>query len=134
MKCQNCGAESRVGLKFCPQCGYPLVNNPKTVVQSKSENQLEEAAVRINIEPVSNSKENEYIELVTYKCRNCGANLSYSGNILSTTCPYCRTEYVVKTETIQKEERPEGVLPFLVTQDQATKQFNDWLAKGFWDC
>ena len=132
MKCQNCSAESRDGLKFCPQCGYPYVNDLKTVVQSRSDNQLEKEAVRINVENNSNSQDNAYIELITYKCRNCGANLSYSGNTLSTSCPYCRTEYIVKTETIQKEARPEGILPFLVTQDQAIKVFNNWLSKGFW--
>ena len=132
MKCQNCGKELREGLKFCPHCGNQIVNKSEPVEQSKSEIASEETAVTINIEPESSSRKESYIELVTYKCSNCGANLSYSGNTLSTNCPYCGTVYVVKKETIQEEVRPEGILPFLVTQDQAIEQFRGWLVKGFW--
>ena len=125
MKCQNCGKESSEGLKFCVYCGKPLDASDEAVLK-----EFLEKAIKIKIE--LHKTEGSGVELYSFKCHNCGANLSYTKDSLSTTCPYCRTSYVAHAATIQEDVRPEKILPFIVTDDQAKKEFMNWLSKGFW--
>ncbi len=64
------------------------------------------------------------------KCENCGATICYSARERSLTCPYCDSNYVVEAST-EDTVRPEGVIPFTVTREQASARFREWLGSGF---
>ena len=66
----------------------------------------------------------------TVSCPNCGAKLDLSTDRQSAECPFCATPVVTDTGTTRML-KPQGVLPFVVTQDQARAALDDWL-KGLW--
>jgi len=66
------------------------------------------------------------------KCRGCGASFVLPPQTLSTACPYCASPYVVEQTETRTLIPPEGILPFVVTQDQAQHAVLDWYrSQGF---
>ena len=60
-----------------------------------------------------------------YVCKNCGAKLMTEETTTATQCPYCGSPTVLP-ERIEGGVKPEKVIPFAVTQQQAQKQFEDY--------
>ena len=46
-------------------------------------------------------------------------------------CPFCGSEQLDK-QPDAKEIAPDGVVPFVVTRDQAVAKMREWLGQGFW--
>ena len=46
-------------------------------------------------------------------------------------CPFCGSEQLDK-QPDAKEIAPDGVVPFVVTRDQAVAKMRQWLGQGFW--
>ena len=130
MKCQNCGKELSKSWKFCVYCGKPLDALGKADVKKPRKSKTLKITIKVKTE--LNKIEVSGVELYSYVCQNCGFNLSYTKDYLSKTCPYCRTNYVEQVATLQENVRPEKIIPFIVTNDQAKKEFMNWLSKGFW--
>lgn len=66
----------------------------------------------------------------TVSCPNCGAKLDLSSVSQSAQCPFCATPVVTDTgET--RLIKAQGVLPFVLSEDQARAALQDWL-KGLW--
>jgi predicted RNA-binding Zn-ribbon protein involved in translation (DUF1610 family) len=63
-----------------------------------------------------------------YTCQDCGASFVLGPERLSFTCPYCASVYVAEQTEVRKLVPPEGVIPFVVTQDQARRVAFEWLA------
>ncbi|WP_207102037.1 zinc ribbon domain-containing protein [Paracoccus shandongensis] len=59
-------------------------------------------------------------------CPNCGAQIEMGEASHASACPFCATPVVTDTGTSRKI-KPQGVLPFRVTEDQAHKAMEDWL-------
>ncbi|MCZ0961639.1 zinc ribbon domain-containing protein [Paracoccus benzoatiresistens] len=59
-------------------------------------------------------------------CPNCGAQIEMGEATHASACPFCATPVVTDTGTSRKI-KPQGVLPFRVTEDQARKAMEDWL-------
>lgn len=66
----------------------------------------------------------------TMSCPNCGARIEIDGSNHAGLCPFCATPVVTDTGTARLL-KPQGVLPFLLTEDQARAALDDWL-KGLW--
>ncbi len=60
------------------------------------------------------------------KCQSCGASFVLPARTLSTACPYCASPYVIEQTESRLLIPPEGILPFLVTQDQAQRAVLEW--------
>ncbi len=60
-----------------------------------------------------------------YVCQNCGAELVTDGNTTATECAYCGSPAILPDQ-IRGGVRPERVVPFKVTKEQAVKQFQDY--------
>ena len=63
-------------------------------------------------------------------CPNCGADITLSPQIHATVCPFCATPFVGHTG-VERRIKPQGVLPFRVTEAEARKALTDWL-HGLW--
>ncbi len=57
------------------------------------------------------------------KCPNCGADLDATAKTTSSRCHYCDT-YLVLDEHLKDNYRPDVVLPFQVSKNQATEILN----------
>lgn len=60
-----------------------------------------------------------------YTCEACGAELMTEGTTTATECPYCGSPTILP-DRIEGSVKPEKVIPFTVTKEQAQKQFEDY--------
>lgn len=65
-------------------------------------------------------------EVRALSCPNCGARIEIDGDTHATTCPFCATPVVTDTGTTRRI-KPQGVLPFVLTEEQARAAMEDWL-------
>lgn len=66
----------------------------------------------------------------TLSCPNCGAKIEVTSDSHATHCPFCATAVVTDTGTTRLI-KPQGVLPFVITDAQAKSALESWLA-GLW--
>ena len=60
-----------------------------------------------------------------YICKNCGAELMTEDSTTATECPYCGSPTILP-DRIEGGVKPEMVVPFRITKEQAQKQFEDY--------
>lgn len=65
------------------------------------------------------------------QCKGCQAKLVLARE-LSTHCPYCGSAHIIEIET-REMMQPEGIIPFVVTAEDAQKTFRHWLNKNVKD-
>ncbi|WBU65098.1 zinc ribbon domain-containing protein [Paracoccus aerodenitrificans] len=61
-------------------------------------------------------------------CPNCGAKFELGTGTHASECPFCATPVVTDTGAT-RQIKPQGVLPFVVTEDQARAALEDWLGR-----
>lgn len=107
--CEACGSPVEPGDKFCPACGAP---------------QGEAAALPVEQPPP---------EQKHFHCNNCGSDVSTDPDQRSYTCPFCDSTYVVEISPEESSrQRPEFVIGFAVTREQAEEKFFTWLRDNSW--
>ncbi len=60
-----------------------------------------------------------------YLCEGCGAELMTEGTTTATECPYCGSPTILP-DRIEGGVKPEKVIPFTVTKEQAQQQFEEY--------
>ena len=66
-------------------------------------------------------------------CETCGAEVATDPNQRSYVCPFCDSTYVVEIPPDQSgRQRPEFVIGFAITPDQAQEKFRKWLSANSW--
>lgn len=65
----------------------------------------------------------------SFTCQTCGVSFVLGPDVLSLTCPYCASAYVVETSETRELIPPEGIIPFVLTQEEAHEALRKWLAK-----
>ncbi len=69
-------------------------------------------------------------QVKTLSCPNCGAKIEVTSEQTASTCPFCATPVVTDTGSA-RQLKPQGVLPFVITEAQAKSALEDWM-KGLW--
>lgn len=138
-KCPNCGA----GLLFSPEnqkfhCEFCDSQFEQPYLERLAKEEERRAAERAKKERAApESKEQEQGGLV-YLCPSCGAEIVTDGTTAATFCYFCQNP-VVLSGRLADEYRPDSVLPFTVTKEDAVQRFLGWTAKkkfvptGFFD-
>jgi ribosomal protein S27E len=62
----------------------------------------------------------------TTTCPSCNAQVEFQGADHATECPFCATPVVVDTGT-QRHIKPQAVVPFALTEDQARAAMITWM-------
>ena len=65
-------------------------------------------------------------EVRSTSCPSCGAVVEFSGASHATLCPFCATPVVVDTGTYRRL-KPQALVPFAMTEDQARDALTKWL-------
>lgn len=65
------------------------------------------------------------------RCTKCGATTTLDPGAAAGACAFCGTPAVVEAPARSDLVRPEGVLPFRISRDDAAGRFRTWLA-GLW--
>jgi hypothetical protein len=106
--CVACGSPVEPWDKFCPACGSPH----ETPQQQAPAQQV----------PVQRS----------FRCESCGSQVATDPDRRSYVCPFCDSTYVVELPADVGRQRPEFVIGFAVTRDEAHAKFRDWIRKNSW--
>ena len=120
----------------CPCCGGPLKfsgESGKLECTACGNNYEPEALEMLNAsesgEQISfeHPKEGFRAEegVQAYLCKNCGAELITEDTTTAAECPYCGSPTILP-DRIEGGVKPEKVIPFVVTKEQAQKQFEDY--------
>jgi DNA-directed RNA polymerase subunit RPC12/RpoP len=125
--CQQCGGK----LTFTPDgasltCAY--CNRRLTLYQAIEEGAMVEeqdfavalATARGHTRPVA---------MQSFDCRGCGASFVRGPDVLSLTCPYCASAYVVELPQTRQLIPPEGIIPLAITQTEASDTLHRWLVE-----
>lgn len=144
--CENCGASLRYqpGQEYlvCDYCGHrqqivdPSADHgqvrsriPKTghALQwdaAHKSPQLTEIPLEKGLRLDAGSDMAEDIR--TLSCPNCGARIQITGASHARDCPFCATPVVTDTGAT-RQIKPQGVLPFVLSEDQAQMAMENWL-------
>ncbi len=112
---------------ICRTCSGKLVYNPASqmleCVSCGGKYRPED------VEDANAELHSKYYDTNVYICPQCGAEVITSDTEVSTFCVYCGNPAVV-FDRIAKEYRPDGIVPFTVTREEAVKNINAKLRKN----
>lgn len=113
--CAACGAPREGSSKFCVACGLPMETPDVPVVVAGRSGSSVSA-----------------IPTHTFQCKNCGSEVATSLDQRSYKCPFCDSTYVTELPAQRGRQRPEFVIGFTVTSQQAKEKFFEWLRSNSW--
>ncbi len=123
--CEACGADIRwdpgVAALKCPYCGTEKV----IVAAGHISEKPVDAALRAPRDLGWGAARK------VIACKNCGAHTTLEPNISASACAFCGAATVVEVPADANLVRPEGLLPFAVTKEAATRTFQTWIS-GLW--
>lgn len=155
--CENCGASLRFRpgqqMLVCDYCGHrQSIGDGAARAPARQGHSQGEAAILADPETGralqwdAGHKSPELVELPlekglrldagsevaedirTLSCPNCGARIEIAGDSHAATCPFCATPVVTDTGST-RQIKPQGVLPFVLTEAQAHAAMEDWLGR-----
>lgn len=127
----------------CPQCGGVLDFNPATGKLKCPYCDYEEA-IPIKEDAPKKAKELDFntaehtanrdwgVKTKTVLCKSCGAESIYDDLQTSAICPFCGSNQVMEAND-QDTIAPGGVVPFSISDKQASELFKKWI-KRRWFC
>ena len=125
--CEACGADLRfapgVDHLVCDYCGHEQAIPAAIGRGSSGLRELDLAEGLAKRLP-----ETEVEELRTLSCPNCGALIELRDAVHAAECPFCATPVVTGTGT-QRLIKPQGLIPFALTEDQARDALSAWLGR-----
>ncbi len=131
-KCINCGGPLQYDpakLKFaCEYCRSDFTEAELKAHFGELDDDLKKDAVD---EPETPKEENadEFSEnTVIYSCQNCGAEIMAEKTTAATFCIYCHSP-VVLTNRLTGKFKPDMVIPFKISEEDAKKKFFDMCGK-----
>ncbi len=123
--CKQCGAK----LEFAP--GTDSLTCPYCGTLNKIENAgtVEEQDLVGAFDRLEKAQPHETVPVV--KCGSCAAEVQVPANVTSFTCPFCASN-IVATSRQCSVLKPNALLPFKMTREQATDAYRKWIRKLWW--
>ena len=126
--CPNCGATTAydvaAGGVACEFCGY--VAPVHTVHVGRTAEEFE-----FTLDTISQSDRGWGEQRQILHCESCGAELSIPYGALTSTCPYCASNHVNVTTSLNEELRPRFLIPFKIDAAHSKQLVVAWLGKGW---
>lgn len=117
-KCPNCGADMifdpSVGALRCGYCNATRPIEKRVCFKRDFDKERRDGEVKADND--------------VYKCPNCGGDIVLTSFDTAVNCPYCGATNVVKAEDM-KGLKPDGILPFALSQEDASKAGKKWIKK-----
>lgn len=128
-KCPSCGGvmdfDPTTGGLSCPYCGHTEAIPAKDDEPESAEELALEDADKVENCDWGTAKK-------TVICKSCGAESVYDALEISSECPFCGSNQVMEASD-QNTMAPGGVVPFQVSDQQASDLFKSWI-KRKWFC
>ena len=117
----------------CPGCGVTMEFDPATqklhcgfCESYYTVEEIERSLTHVN--PYAETRET--MQMTILHCNACGAELAIDGTEASTFCAFCGQAAVV-TARLDGVLKPDYIIPFKVTKEEAEKTIRKRLSKGF---
>lgn len=132
LPCANCGApltySPGVDSLACEHCG--AIND----LPAEPEGPWERADLAIREHDYlarleTELPEAELAEAETVACPGCGAEVTFDDTVIAERCPFCATPLSREAAQTRRHPRPDGVLPFLLTEREARERMKRWLGR-----
>jgi DNA-directed RNA polymerase subunit RPC12/RpoP len=124
-RCPGCGADLQFapegGCLTCPYCGHREQIAPSG---DKVEERSYEEYLQLHAERMGSLAEGA----LEVECQTCGATVAFTPPQVAGECDFCGSPIVAQPKSADPVLAPEGVLPFRVTQNEATDSIRKWLA------
>lgn len=127
--CKQCGAQLAFSpgqsSLLCPYCGHKeeIPVTPEAIQAAIQEYDL--VATLQNL-PRTQGWGTERRSL---HCENCGATTTFAEGQVAGECAFCGSKKVVQAQSAANLIRPESVVPFKITRQQAQEMFRNWIGK-----
>jgi len=123
--CSSCGAdllfEPGDGSLTCPYCGHKqAIPQSNTQIEERSFTQQ----LRIPPEQMASLATNA----LEVRCQSCGAQIIFTPPEVAGRCEFCGMPIVAQPQSADPIVTPGGLLPFSVTQKQASAALRQWLS------
>ena len=128
-KCPCCGGaiefNSSIQKMKCPYCDSEFEMDS---LKAYDDVLKEEAEVEDSAEWDLSSKDafSEDENINTYVCKSCGGEVITESTVVATNCPYCDNP-IVLAKRVAGELKPDYVIPFKLTKEDAKKAFREHL-------
>lgn len=126
--CPQCGASTAfdpsLGKLRCDHCGYEASHTPPSRGGAVPRGEFTAAAMAAG-------ERGWGVERQALHCSSCGADIAVAEGQLATSCPFCASNQVDLRAVTGNALRPQQVMPFAVTQQEAGAKAKEWL-KGRW--
>ena len=130
IRCPKCGTVIRYSAKdkqiVCPSCGFVYENDFMKDDYQKAWEEKSFSQYLREIQRFDKEQSNLVIRCVT-----CGAEVEFDRPVISSFCPYCGNPIVLKQEQIPRPIKPQAIVPFEITKEQAHEKYRLW-AKRRW--
>jgi DNA-directed RNA polymerase subunit RPC12/RpoP len=124
-RCPGCGADLQFapegGCLTCPYCGHQEQIAPAA---GGVEERSYEEYLQLHPDRMSALAEGA----LEVACQTCGATVAFTPPQVAGECDFCGSPLVAQPRNADPILAPEGVLPFRVTQEQATDAIRRWLS------
>ena len=126
--CDSCGADLRFApgqtQLVCSHCGH--VQDIKAATPWARPKALSEHDLAAALRDDLPSAAMEQVRMSS--CPSCGAQVEFDGATYATECPFCATPVVADSGT-HRQIKPQALVAFVLTEDQARRNMADWLGR-----
>ena len=123
-KCPNCASpltyDGATGKMICAACDSQFSQEDIEIL-----NAPEDAGTVDFTVPTEEYTASDAAQMQAFHCKSCGAELITEGTTTATECPYCGSPTILP-DRIDGGIRPEMVVPFVITKEQAQHSFENY--------
>ena len=123
--CSSCGAdllfEPQDGFLTCPYCGH------KEAIPESAE-QVEEQSFEQHLQIRPEQMATLAVNALEVQCQSCGAKSIFLPPEVAGRCEFCGVQIVAQPKSADPIVTPGGVLPFCITQQNASLELRQWLS------
>lgn len=128
--------KSEASTADCNNCGGDLAYDPETkklkCMFCGSLQDIEVATDNVIEQKLSSMKDQDFSWDITAKiieCKNCGGQTITEANDETSYCNYCGSQHIVEREDHNMGMKPQGLVPYGVSLDQAKGKMEQWVKK-----
>lgn len=126
-KCPSCGSaimfDGTSQKISCSSCGFEMpVQDYEQMFGGFTEEETVENTSSANYQP-------ETMNMKTYHCQSCGAELMSDEYTSAVMCSFCGNPSLVE-DRLQGAYKPKRIIPFKIDKEQAKQIYRSWVKKG----
>ncbi|KXT77579.1 hypothetical protein [Streptococcus sp. DD13] len=132
--CPNCSRavyfDSESQRLHCPYCDAELSLDSMAFYHEAMKEGSQEGKMRWESASTHNWSQEEAGAMRQYSCQSCGGEILTSEHTIATSCPFCDNP-VVLTENVQGDQKPDFVIPFKISKEEAKAALEAFLTDKF---